>query len=80
MWGGEIVRQDDAAGTLTVFRNLYEGIDLETRPALSGGGAAGSARSVPPGSRIFPDEVDLMIPPITEGGPSPTRSPGADRC
>ncbi|MBX7187734.1 MAG: M4 family metallopeptidase [Vicinamibacteria bacterium] len=65
--GGEIVRQDDAAGTLTVFGNLYEGIDLETRPALSEAAARRALEASHPGARIFPDEVDLMILPITEG-------------
>ena len=67
VWGGEIVRQDDAAGTLTVFGNLYEGIDLETRPALSEAAARRALEASHPGARIFPDEVDLMILPITEG-------------
>ncbi len=67
VWGGEIVRQDDGAGTLTVFGNLYEGIDLETRPTLSETAARRTLEASHPGARIFPDEVDLMILPVTEG-------------
>jgi len=67
VWGGEIVRQDDAAGTLTVFGNLYEGIELETRPAVSQAAARRVLEGSHPGARIFPDEVDLMILPVTEG-------------
>ena len=67
VWGGELVRQDDAAGTLTVFGSLYEGIDIETRPALSEAAARRTLEASHPGARIFPDEVDLMILPLTEG-------------
>lgn len=67
VWGGELVRQDDAAGTLTVFGNLYEGIDIETRPALSEAAARRTLEASHPGGRIFPDEVDLMILPLKEG-------------
>src|SRR6516165_10577401 len=34
VWGGELVRQSDAAGTLTVFGTFYEGIDIGTTPTL----------------------------------------------
>ncbi len=67
VWGGEIVRQDDAAGTLTVFGNLYEGIELETRPTVSQAAARRVLEGSHPGARIFPDEVDLMVLPTTEG-------------
>ncbi len=67
VWGGEIVRQDDAAGTLTVFGNLYEGIDIESRPALSEAAARRALEASHPGARIFPDEVDLMVLPLQEG-------------
>jgi bacillolysin len=67
VWGGELVRQDDAAGTLTVFGNLYEGIDLDTRPALSEAAARRTLEASHPGGRIFPDEVDLMVLPLREG-------------
>ena len=67
VWGGEIVRQDDAAGTLTVFGNLYEGIDIEARPTLSEAAARRALEGSHPGGRIFPDGVELMILPLTEG-------------
>jgi len=69
VWGGELVRQEDAAGTLSVFGGLLEGIDVDTRPRL-GEVAARSAllRSSPQGSTLFPDEVILTILPLDEGG------------
>lgn len=67
VWGGEIVRQDDAAGTLSVFGNLYEGIDLEARPALSEAAARRALEGSHPGGRIFPEEVDLMVLPLAQG-------------
>ena len=68
VWGGEIVRQEDAAGTLSVFGGLFEGIDLETRPAL-GEAAARSAmlKRSPAGSALFPDAATLTILPRENG-------------
>jgi bacillolysin len=73
VWGGGLVRQEDAAGTLTVFGGLYEGIDIETRPVLS----ENAARSVmlkrsPVGSSFFPDELALTVLPKDSGGYSLT--------
>jgi thermolysin len=68
VWGGEIVRQEDAAGTLSVFGSLFEGMDIETRPAL-GEAAARSAmlRRSPEGSAFFPDEATLTVLPREDG-------------
>src|SRR5262249_5715075 len=35
VFGGEIARQSDAAGAVSVFGTFYEGIDLDPRPTLS---------------------------------------------
>src|SRR5262245_42443689 len=35
VFGGEIVRQADEGGAVSIFGTLYEGIAVETRPALS---------------------------------------------
>lgn len=68
VWGGEVVRQEDAAGTLTVFGGLYEGIDLETAPALGPSAArAALLRGSPPGSSLFPDEITLTVLPLADG-------------
>ena len=67
VWGAEVVRQSDGAGTLTAFGNLYEGVDIETRPTLSALSARRALESVYPGGRLFPDEVELMVLPTTEG-------------
>jgi thermolysin len=67
VWGAEVVRQSDDAGTLTAFGNLYEGIEIESRPTLSALSARRALESVHQGGRLFPDEVDLVVLPITEG-------------
>ena len=64
VFGGEIVRQSDAAGTLTVFGNLYEGIGIETRPTLSEAAARRTLEAVRQGGRLFPTDVDLFILPL----------------
>ena len=64
VWGGELVRQEDTAGTLTVFGNLYEGIDIEPRPTLSEAAARRTLEAVHEGGRLFPAEVDLVVLPL----------------
>jgi thermolysin len=68
VWGAEVARQTDAAGVLTVFGNLYEGIEIETRPTLSAISARRALESVYSGGRLFPDEVELMVLPENETG------------
>ncbi|MEO5762089.1 MAG: M4 family metallopeptidase [Vicinamibacteria bacterium] len=68
VWGGELVRQEDAAGALSVFGNVLEGIDLNPRPGLN----ETAARSLMlkrggAGSSFFPDEVTLTVMPTDDG-------------
>ncbi len=67
VWGAEVVRQSDDAGVLTAFGNLYEGIEVESRPTLSALSARRALESVHSGGRLFPDEVELVILPVTDG-------------
>jgi len=68
VWGAQLVRQDDAAGTLSVFGVLHEGLDVDTRPSL-GEMAARSVllRRAPPESVLFPDEATLTLLPTDDG-------------
>jgi bacillolysin len=69
VWGGEIARQEDAAGTLTAFGNLYEGIEIDAVPTLSENAARRTLEASHRDARIFPDEVTLMVVPLeSEGG------------
>src|SRR5262245_5217793 len=43
-WGGELVVQSGSLGVVSVFGTLYEGIDLDTTPALSPEAASGVLR------------------------------------
>ena len=68
VFGGELVRQGDAASTLTVFGTFYEGIDVEVTPRLRPAEveallAAGGGR--PFGHR---GEPELVILPLDGGG------------
>jgi thermolysin len=68
VFGGELARQSDAAGTLTVFGTLYEGIDVDVASPLSPAevGARLAARGGRPfGSRGGPERVVL---PLADGG------------
>ena len=62
--GGELTRQEDAAGTLTVFGAVYEGLELEIQPAIAESAARTALEAAHPGGRIFPNEVDLVILPL----------------
>src|SRR5262245_4535395 len=62
--GGELVRQEDPAGTLTVYGGLYEGIDVDTVPVLSESAARKTLEAVHKDGRLFPSDVDLMILPL----------------
>jgi bacillolysin len=69
VWGGGLVRQEDAAGPLSVFGGVYEGIGIETRPALSENAARSTIlKRAPAGSSFFPDEVALTVLPNDAGG------------
>jgi bacillolysin len=68
VFGGELTRQSDATGTLTVFGTLYEGIDVEVAPRLSPADA--EARLAARGGRPFGSRggPELVVLPLEEGG------------
>jgi thermolysin len=68
VFGGELVRQSDAASTLTVFGTLYEGVDVEVAPRL--GPAEVEARLAARGGRPFGARggPELVVLPLGDGG------------
>jgi thermolysin len=66
VFGGEIVRQSDAAGAVSVFGTFYEGIDLDPRPTLS----ADRARALvePKDAPRFLTARDPELVVLPEGG------------
>jgi thermolysin len=68
VFGGELVRQSDAASTLSVFGTLYEGIDVDVAPRL--GAAEVEARLAARGGRPFGARggPELGVLPLTDGG------------
>jgi bacillolysin len=67
VWGGELVRQTDAAGALTVFGTFYEGIDVSTTPKL--GREDAQARVAARGGRPFGSRggPELVVLPLDSG-------------
>lgn len=67
VFGGELVRQSDDAGTLSVFGTLYEGIEVATTPGLSL--AQAEARVAARGGRPFGRRggPELVVLPLGEG-------------
>ncbi len=67
VFGGELARQSDAAGTLTVFGTFYEGIDVSVEPRLGAGDAAAriAARGGQPFGRAGGPE--LVVLPLGAG-------------
>ena len=67
VFGGELARQSDAVGTLTVFGTLYEGIDVSTEPRLRARDAAARIETLgghPVGRRGGPE---LVVLPLGDG-------------
>jgi Zn-dependent metalloprotease len=67
VFGGELVRQSDLAGTVSVFGTLYEGIDVSTTPALRSEDA--EARVAARGGRPFGRRggPELVVLPVNNG-------------
>jgi bacillolysin len=68
VFGGELIRQSDASGTLSVFGRLYEGIDLDVTPRL--GPRDVEARLAEKGGRPFGARggPELVVLPLAGGG------------
>jgi bacillolysin len=68
VFGGELVRQSDAASTLSVFGTLYEGVDVDVAPRL--GPAEVRARIAERGGRPFGSRggPELGVLPLADGG------------
>jgi bacillolysin len=68
VFGGELIRQADASGTLTVFGKLYEGIDLDVTPRLEPRDV--EARLAQRGGRPFGTAggPELVVLPLEGGG------------
>src|SRR5204863_9403280 len=68
VYGGDIARQTDHGLTVSIFGTIYEGIDLEVRPALS----IDDVRTVlerESGVALGPDRIpELVILPDEAGG------------
>ena len=68
VFGGELARQSDGAGSLTVFGTLYEGIDVDVTPRL--GRTEAEARMAARGGRPFGSRggPELVVLPLEQGG------------
>jgi bacillolysin len=66
VFGGELIRQSDLSGTLTVFGTYYEGVDVDVTPTL--GPRDIEARLAEGGGRPFGDEPELLVLPLDAGG------------
>jgi thermolysin len=68
VFGGELARQSDGSGTLSVFGTLYEGIDLSVAAALRPADA--EARLAARGGRPFGSRggPELVVLPLDAGG------------
>lgn len=68
VFGGELIRQSDPSGPLTVFGTYYEGIAVDTRPTLSARDVESRLAGrggVPFGARGSPE---LLVFPLDGGG------------
>jgi bacillolysin len=68
VFGGELIRQSDASGTLTVFGTFYDDIDVQVAPKLGPAGVESRLAGVggrPFGRRGGPE---LVVLPLETGG------------
>lgn len=66
VFGGQLVWQKEAGQVLSVTGNLYDGVDVDTRPALSADDAALRALAVAaPGARVA-GRIELVILPVAD--------------
>jgi Zn-dependent metalloprotease len=68
VFGGELVRQSDSAGAVSVFGALYEGIDVDTRPNLSGEAARARVRVAGAPRLLTGKPAELLVLPLSGGG------------
>jgi Zn-dependent metalloprotease len=68
VFGGELIRQSDASGPLTVFGTYYDGIDVDVTPTL--GPRDVESRLAGEGGRPFGVQggPQLLVLPLQEGG------------
>ena len=67
VFGGELVRQSDPAGPLSVFGTFYEGIEIDTRPTLSGEQARASVRTPGTPRLLVSRAPELLVLPESDG-------------
>ena len=66
VFGGELIRQSDLSGTLTVFGQYYEGVDVDVAPKL--GPRQIDDLLADKGGRPFGEEPELLVLPLEAGG------------
>jgi bacillolysin len=68
VWGGELVLQREGPRTVSLFGRLYEGIAIETAPALTPDQAVAVAERLS-GQDVGPARVpELVVLPLADGG------------
>ena len=68
VFGGELVRQSDDAGVVSVFGTFYEGIALDVRPTLSAGGARALVETPGAPGFLTAHDPELVVLPEAGGG------------
>jgi bacillolysin len=67
VWGGDVARQLDEAGAVSVFGTLYQGIDLDVTPRISHDAAVERFRTFGGPLVSAGTDLDLVILPIEDG-------------
>ena len=68
VFGGELVRQSDDAGVVSVFGTFYEGIELDVRPTLSAAGARALVETPGAPGFLTAHDPELVVLPEAGGG------------
>ena len=68
VFGGELVRQSDDAGVVSVFGTFYEGVDIGVRPTLSATAARGLVETKDAPALLTGHDPELVVLPEASGG------------
>ena len=68
VFGGELVRQSDDAGVVSVFGTFYEGVDIGVRPTLSASAARGLVETPGSPALLTGHDPELVVLPEAGGG------------
>jgi bacillolysin len=67
VYGGDVTRQTERGGTVSIFGNVYTGIDVDPTPAITVNQARDTLENLSGSTIVRPEDPMLMILPTLDG-------------